>query len=111
MQNEFEKMDLNNVGDGALLAAFASDLAKVLADFDDEQKKTGDKREIVMKVAFMMDEDGRVNLICSTDLKLAARRKKKSFALLRDGNLLQYRDQQEPLLETPATGKVRQIGG
>lgn len=109
MGNEFERMDLNNVGDGTLAAAFATDIEKVLADFDDEQKKTGDKRSINMKVEFFMDDDGRVNLVCSTEVKLATRRKKKSFALLRDGKLMQFRDQQQ---ELPATeGKVHQFGG
>lgn len=87
----FEKMELQNVGDGVLRKLFEKQLARVVADFNDPTKPWDKPRTIRLEVQFVPHEDGTaVAVVCGCDLRLPKSKGYISIAAVgEDGKLVQ----------------------
>ena len=97
---QFEPLNLENCGDGALKREFERCVERALSDFDDPTKRAQEERTITLTVSFSMpDDDATLHMKVAGHVKLAKSRAYKSRAILdpHKKGLLQYRDMTQEL--------------
>lgn len=105
----FEKMTLENVGDGALKTLFDEARKKIETDLQDLTKIDDGKRKITLTVEITPNtETAALAIRCASKVELAKRKAIPSFANVdARGELVQYTSLEEPTL--PGMDNVTKI--
>ena len=91
--SHFERFELTNAGDGALVRQFEAAVREVLADLQDPLKEYSQKRTIAMKVVFAPSGGDQIRIAVQTEVKLAKPAPEVSMVLLTPcGGLEQLRN-------------------